>query len=351
MSIQILSDKVPLRNTSVWEGFSTVETLPIGYGTVTVNPIKFTSNGLKWLILDHPIQSIISVRRSGVAETAFKLKQEVDNTGKAVAFLILETSAAVGSIEVTCNGKLHPRTGVLMTNPADIIWDILQLSRTGVLEAELDVFRRECQEFGLTVSGVLRDRRVTTRTVLDEITNSIGAVWSGGMPSIARIFPRDFPVNEPLFDSFDEKVIKNLEGRAKAKDLFTKLRLLYDFNHATDEARKVIEIEAIEVRKDQGDLPDELELKWTSNNRQALNIGTRYLQWLARKRWQYNFDCRKGVPSGGYLTFSHPSAFVGGNSMVQDTTANEMKATSKYQIEIPVGPAPTITKTLESAVF
>jgi hypothetical protein len=85
---------------------------------------------------------------------------------------------------------MHPDTGELLGNPADIIWDLLaNICSLPVTYDDLDTFRAECREIGISLCGLLKSDTITIRAQTDEILTSCGAVWSGGMPGLARIYP------------------------------------------------------------------------------------------------------------------------------------------------------------------
>lgn len=186
-----LSDPVPLRNSTVWGQFVSPAPLPVGYGTITITPIPYDNTGRVFFLLDHAIQAVDGLTRDGVADTQYTLENTIDGEGHAVSLLRLATPATTKeTLAVTVRGKMRADTGELLTNPADILWDLLaNLCGLPVEYGDLDAFRSECRELGIELHGVLESDTVTVRAQIDELMASCGGVWSGGMPGIARIYP------------------------------------------------------------------------------------------------------------------------------------------------------------------
>lgn len=186
-----LSDPVPLRNSTAWGQFVSPVPLPVGYGTITITPIPYDNTGRVFFLLDHAIQAVDGLTRDGVADTQYTLENTIDGEGHTVSLLRLATPATTKeTLAVTVRGKMRADTGELLTNPADILWDLLaNLCGLPVEYGDLDAFRSECRDLGIELHGVLESDTVTVRAQIDELMASCGGVWSGGMPGIARIYP------------------------------------------------------------------------------------------------------------------------------------------------------------------
>jgi len=186
-----LSDPVPLRNSTVWGQFVSPVPLPVGYGRITITPIPYDNTGRLFFLLDHAIQAVDGLTRDDVADTQYTLENTTDGEGHAVSLLRLATPATTSeTLAVALRGKMHPATGELLTNPADILWDLLaNLCDLPVEYSDLDAFRTECRETGIELHGLLESDTITIRAQVDEVTSGCCAVWSGGMPGIARLYP------------------------------------------------------------------------------------------------------------------------------------------------------------------
>ena len=186
-----LADKIPLRNTTVWGSFEDVRTIPHVYGRVRLSPIPYDKSKKFFVIADHSIQGVDKVWIDDVEAQSWKFKNTLDSSNSPVAMLELGDSLPQGStLIVLIRGKVHPVTGQLLTNPADVIWDILaNIVGAPVDFVDFDRFRIECALYGIEVGGVLDNRERTVKKQLDIIVESIGAIWSGGMPGLVRIYP------------------------------------------------------------------------------------------------------------------------------------------------------------------
>lgn len=183
-----LSMSLPLRTTIVWGEFLNVVPIPWVYGRCEVAPIAYNAAKTEWCIADQIIGGVDLVTVAE-AETPFLFRNTTDKTGHPMA--LLELSAAPkdgGAVAVTVRGSVHPTTGELMENPADIAWDILRRSGIVVPAAEWAEFRRQCNAAGITAGGALGSA-MTIRAALDSLLSGIGAVWSGGARGWARLWP------------------------------------------------------------------------------------------------------------------------------------------------------------------
>ena len=186
-----LAEPIPLRNTTIWGSFKNVQTIPHVYGRVRLGPIPYDSAGKFFVLADHSIQGVDEVQVDGEVIYSWKFKNTLDSSDSPVAMLELGEALVSGSSLVALvRGKVHSVTGVLFTNPADVLWDILaNIVGTPITYSDLDRFRVECATYGIEIGGILDDRTRSIKAQLDMITESIGAIWSGGMPGLARIYP------------------------------------------------------------------------------------------------------------------------------------------------------------------
>jgi len=179
---------LPLRTTAVWGAFGEIQPLPWAYGRCSVVPVPYSQDRTQHLGADHAIAGADGVRVGG-SDASFVWRNAVDSAGHAVALIELATAPESGSaISVALRGALHPRTGVLLENPADIAWDVLARSGIATAESEWMAFRRQCMNAGLVCGGTFAEI-VTVRSALDDLLGSIGAVWSAGARGWARLWP------------------------------------------------------------------------------------------------------------------------------------------------------------------
>ena len=183
-----LSMPLPLRTTIAWGEFLNVVPIPWVYGRCDVAPIPYNTAKTEWCIADHAIGGVDKATIAG-AEAPFLFRNTTDKTGHPMALLELATAPKDnGAVAVTVRGALHPTTGEMIDNPADVAWDILRRSGIAVPAAEWADFRRQCTTAGITVGGALSGA-MTIRAALDSLLSGIGAVWSGGSRGWARLWP------------------------------------------------------------------------------------------------------------------------------------------------------------------
>ena len=187
-----LSRNIPLRDSTAWGQFATVQAIPRIYGRCTIAPVPYDDTGRLFVVADHPIQGIVSVTADNVAITAYRLYHQADSTGKTVAFLELQTAITIGTtaLAATVEGMMNPVTGGLMTNPADVAADLIIWSvGADLVSARLALFASECHRNGIEVHGALTDKTATIRATLDSIMDSAGATWSTAYPDFAMLWP------------------------------------------------------------------------------------------------------------------------------------------------------------------
>lgn len=186
-----LSAKVPLRTAAVWGRFAEVRAIPLVYGRVTLAPVQYDTERIRFCVADHAILRAIRVTRDDAETPAWRWQNTTDPTGHAVALLELGEPLAEGErLAATVLGRIHPTLGTLIENPADVLWDLLaNVAGAPVTRGDVDDFRADCAKIGLSVGGVIDDPDKTLRSQIDELLAGIGAVWSGGMPGWARLWP------------------------------------------------------------------------------------------------------------------------------------------------------------------
>lgn len=184
----LLSMPLPLRTTAAWGEFGEISPLPWAYGRCAVVPIPYTQDRTQYLVADHAILGVDGVSVAG-EDAPFVWRNSSDATGHAVALIELATAPKDGgALSVSLRGALHPTTGELLENPADIAWDVLRRSGMTTPVADWREFRRQCSSAGLVCGGTFSSI-VTIRSALDDLLSSIGATWSAGARGWARLWP------------------------------------------------------------------------------------------------------------------------------------------------------------------
>ena len=97
-----LSDLIPLRDTSAWSGYDSIKIIPRVYGRTTVEPIRYSENGLTFVLADHAVQGVDSVTLDGTELSGWRWRNGADLTGHPVAYLTLSAApSATSTIAVT----------------------------------------------------------------------------------------------------------------------------------------------------------------------------------------------------------------------------------------------------------
>lgn len=345
-----LADRVPLRNTTAWGNYKTVSPIPHGYGRVTLTPLQYDQEGRVFVLLDHAIQGVDEVTRDDVPTTAYKFRNGLDNTGRAVAFLELAEPLADGErLTASVRGKPHAVSGALLIHPAEVVHDFLA-NVCGFDLALSDFDELRAQTAHLEIHGLVADAGITIRAQVDEMMRSIGAVWSTAMPGFGRLWPWPDDANEPSRATIGPAAA--FSAAADHGAIYTVLRVLYDYDHAAARHRRTLQVEAPEAIKLYGRIERELDARWLRSPPEAQALATRLLADSARPRWRMTaeFDLTD-VPPGTIVTLAHPRAPLSGRHLVFDPEADPSANRLRLALDAPSGVAPAIVLAKLSSAF
>lgn len=339
-----LSDPVPLRTTAVWPKFAKLEPLNAVYGRCTVPLIQADQSRKFWLIADHAIGGVDAVQRDGKPEPAFTFHNTTDATGHPVALLELGAPLATGATLVaTVRGKMHPATGALLENPADVLLDVLRMAGYPLEDGDIAEFRTECA--GLRIAGML-SADLTLRAQIAEIAESVGMAWSAAMPGIARRWPPDDggPTAEPLYARFDERHITDASAECRHDTLYTALKIEYDWDWSKNSAKRSVTLRADSAAR-YGEREATLRAKWLTDTAQAVARGTAWLEAYARPRWTLSVtaDLEPRVTPGGQFAVHHPLLPTEGTLNALDAEWDFKGQTQRLTAECSVGGLPVVT--------
>lgn len=345
-----LADKVPLRNTTAWGSYKNVQTIPHGYGRLTLTPIQYDKDGRVFVLLDHAIQGVDEVTRDDVPTAAYKFRNGLDTTGRAVAFLELAEPLADGErLAVTLRGKPHAVSGALLVHPAEVVHDFLA-NVCGFALALSDFDDLRAQTAHLEIHGLVNDAAHTIRAQVDEMMRSIGAVWSTAMPGFGRLWPWPDDANEPSRATIGPAA--TLTAVADHGAIYTVLRVLYDYDHAAARHRRALQVEAPDAIKLYGRIERELDARWLRSPPDAQALATRDLADNARPRWRMTADDDlDDVPPGTIVTLNHPRAPLSGRMLVFDAAADPSANRMSLALDAPAGAAPAIVLATLSSAF
>jgi hypothetical protein len=323
----------------------------VGYGPVSLQPIPYDDSGKLFLLLDNPIGGVDDVAVNNSAINGWSWYNGPDKTGKQVSFLALQRTLRVDEkLSVRLRGKLSKTTGELLTNPADIVVDLLtDVCGLSVTEYDFAPFRMECNLAGLKCRNVLSDGRATVRTVVDGLMQSIGAVWSGGCPTFALLYPATGATSRAPV-TFGLHNMHGVSVSASYSNIKTVLRLPYAYDFALGEYTRALELEAPEMiaHPDYGRIETEMGAHWLYLPRDAHNVAERLLTRLARPIWDVSFatDIRyASLPPGAPIVLDHPllPLVEPAACTVLDCVADLDGANLDITTEIPAGPVPRLT--------
>lgn len=343
-----LSDQLPLRKTTAWGQYKDVRLIPHVYGRTTVDPVPYDKDGYLFVLADHSIQGVDRVEREGTPIAAFDFRNEPDDTGHGVAVLELSEALTSGeTLAVDVRGKMDVNDGSLLTEPAEVLWDVVSnIGGQALPLSAFDRFRTETADKDL--NGVISEEK-TLRAQVDELMLSVGGIWSGGMPGFARLYPAPDDPNEPARGDYTDLTAFNLTAESSATTLITRLRILYQYDYARKLYKRVLEVTAPDAVESYGDLENELDARWIREPAQAAALAERLIEFFARPLWNLKFnvalkDQERKIPRPGtVVSLNHTRSPANGRLLVSGSDVD----VSRLQVEItattPAGNVPRWT--------
>ncbi len=331
-----LSDPIPLRTTSAWPGYGSIEIIPRVYGRARIAPLKYNEAGTQYVLADHALAGVDAVTLDGKSLPGWTWMNGFDMTGHASAFLQLSSAPESGVLAATVRG--------LNGNPADIIADIYPRS-------DLQDFRIWCANQELTLGGAL-DTKMTIRAALTFVLDQIGAVWSAGLPGFATAFPPS--ADAPVWASLGPLDIASWSVECALDELVTRLTVPFDWDYAAGQAAQSLIAEAPAATKTHGEREATLDLPWVKDARQALAVATRWLQWRARPKWVVQFEAGpkyRELQPGVWIDMQHPGIPLTGEYVVTDVDPGYGKGGVTVTAQAPAGLVPVVALAQSSAAF
>lgn len=326
-----LADALPLRDTTAWTRYSTVEILPLVAGRATVAAIPYPLIAKRYVLADHAIEGVDAVYLGGEAIAGWRHTNGTDMAGHAVAYLDL--SAAV-------DGEVTADVRGLSGNPGDLL-ALLAPS------ADLRDLTARMRNAGITLGGALR-ASMTRRAAIQFIVDQFGGCWSAGMPGFASEFPP--PDTDPVWETFGPLDRAKTQARCALSDVVTLATVAYDAG-ANDQPRYVLRL-AASSRATHGDRAATLSLPWVKTARVAEQIGTRWLQWRARPLWTLQFSIGPRtpmIPPGAWITLTGSDVPITGSAVVLDSDPDLGGGAATLTVQAPAGATPTVTVSQSAA--
>jgi len=221
--------------------------------------------------------------------------------------------APTDSISVELIGKLDGADGSVITNPASVLYDLIKnIAGLAITRSQLDGFRVECHNADIEFTGVIGNAGITNRAQADIITKNAGAVWSLGMPDVAKLYPPNITPSDADHDLAlaDQSILSSPEPQTSltSNDIKTVLVINYAWDHVENKATKSLRL-ASNSKEAYGTIEETLDLRWIGDAKTALSIGKRLLTYKSRPlnvvRFSVDF-ARNDVLPGQWISVNHP---------------------------------------------
>lgn len=324
------TDPLPLRRTTDWPSYGEDAVLPVVYGAVTLAPLRYQRDPLRYLLADHAIQGVDAVTLRGEPYSAWVLSQETDPTGHPAALLSVQHNADPGDWAVTLRGKQHPQSGALLDTPDLILWDVLaNLAGLDLPYARLDDLRA----WGSAVvpSGGVLSARDSVQSVLDQLTSGMGLAWSPACPGLALPWPPADPPAQPLHH-LDDRTCPDLTAEADLADLATVLVLDYAWDWATGTPTASLRAEAPQAIERFGIRERRLSAGWIRQHGAAESYAQRWLGRHANPAWVMTGTAGdRDWTIGGTVTLQHrhcPATLAWVTSVTRSMTTAQLTLVS-----------------------
>lgn len=339
-----LSQPLPLRDTSAWGGYREAVPIPHRYGQASGVLLQYNASRTEFAWAGHAVLSIDEVLVDGLPVGDWQWRNAVDAQGLPVAIVQFGQPQDEGAqLLARGRGKRHPRTGELMTSPADVVADVLALAGQPVTDGEMADFRRACSAEGLDVGGSI-DQADSAQSIVRAICESIGAIFCADTPGRCRIWPSAAaPAPRATVRSGE------LQATTSAADLANDLTISYAHEDGTP--RATVRLEAPDSIATYSRRPATLEARWVTSARVAAAVGQRLLQHRARPTWQMTVELARTVRVGESIAIAHPAAPIGGIFVVLSREVDLDSGRVTASFVAPVGDMPAVRLVAQSAAF
>lgn len=352
-----LSAAIPLRTTAVWGSFQNIQTIPHGYGRVTSSPVPYNSSRTEFVWLDHSAGGIDSVSIDGRQVQGWEAGDGLDKTGHAVHFIRFTSPVPEQSaISVTGRGKRDPDTGELITNPMDMAYDVVtRLAGHTLSRDDVWPFRSELARQSFEIAVLVDDNTRTMQSLIDRVLGSVGAVWGRGFHGFGRLYPDTIDADEQVWAEIDA-ANWTVQLETNAGDIYTALRVRFDYDWAKGDHRQVLELVAPDQVLKYGYRVTELDSGAIASPRLALAVGSRKLSHWSRPRWPIRAEgdnrgarLRPGMVVDVQHFYVPPS--LRGHQLIASVERSRSNGATILGIEAVAGPAPRIVQTRLSVAF
>ena len=258
-----LYENLKLRTSEELGDFTDVFVLPHRYGDLRQSAVKLQKiSNTQYFYADHVTGGVTSVSVSGKKITAWEANILTDTNGVNYTVVNLATVTDRDNAVVTAAGfgKLHPTTGNLLDNPADIIEDLGKINGRIV---QYPVFKDSCSLKGIFFAGSAAEVK-SLRLYTKEIALSAGAVV---VDNDIRFFLEPLSYYEELFDYYNPSFTVSSENQ------FGKVKLGYNYNEGSSKYDSFIIIKALNSPYT---AEQEIYSRWIRSNSFASKLASDY---------------------------------------------------------------------------
>lgn len=334
-----LSAPLPLRTTAVWAGFREPVAIPHRYGQTGGRLLQYSQDRRVFVWADHPVAGVDSVLIGGQPVGNWQHRNGTDSTGRAVAFVEFDQPVEEGA-DLIARGRGKLGVVGLMTNPADVLGDILT-SIAGRPAIDLSDFRGACASAGIEVGGSL-ERAEVLRAVVRGLCASIGAVFSDGR---AFLWPAGAPTGGWRIGG-DIELDASLQLDALANDLTLRFAIEDGGPRASVRLEAPDSVAAYGRRERVEDAP------WLVSPRVAIEVATRRLQQSARPSWSVGTGTIERVLRiGDIVALDHPQLPVQASAVVLGRELDTEDGSAAVRFVLPVGDVPAVRLVSQSAAL
>jgi len=301
----LLSDALPVPRTSALAEYVTDVPAPWVYGVVTLEPIQLDSGRTRWLIASNYVPTVLRASVDGYALSYIQ-----------GGWTILRTSQPVpddDTLSVTVQGQYG--------TPAGIAADVLK--RCGWSVSAADFAEAPTLNIGLMLDSG------TVREAMASIWEALGVQWSA-RPVWARL-----PDAGPLVGTLTPQTASGVSATTGSGTLYSIAVVSYQGGAVTLRAGQAVERF--------GELSTTFDCPTLRTSRDAVGVGTRLLQRVARPLWSITATYSGGpvVPApGDRLTVAHPHLPAGVAVVVSRSLRRNGDAV--LTLEMPAGSAPPV---------
>lgn len=340
-----LTAALPLRDATAWGGYREAVSIPHRYGACSGALIQYDEARTQFVWADHPVQSIDAVLLNGLPVGDWEARTVTDATGRAMAVVVFGASQDEGvSLVARGRGKQHPRTGQPLTNPADVVWDVLaSIAGRDINEGQLASFRVACDAARLELAGSI-EARDTVLSVVRSICAAIGATYCPDDPALCRLWPggEAGPALTIVRDG-------SVSAACSIADLVNDLTI--QFAPEAGQPRGAIQLESPDSIARHGRRPEVIVAPWIGSARVALAVAERLLQHSARPQWTIQATVRRPLRPGQGVQLDHPALPTSGIYTVTARARDVAAGRTAITVTAPIGEPPAMRLVRQSTAY